>query len=140
MKTLAFTIVFTFISILGYSQETKGATLTITIDQIKNNKGHIILGLHTSETFMKADAIQQVSSEIVDGEIVASFTNVKPGTYAIMVLHDENDNANMDFESNGMPKETYGMSNNPLLMGPPQFSDAKFEISDTDLEMKINLM
>jgi uncharacterized protein (DUF2141 family) len=140
MKTLAFTIVFTFISILGYSQETKGATLTITIDQIKNNKGHIILGLHTSETFMKADAIQQVSSEIVDGEIVAYFTNVKPGTYAIMVLHDENDNANMDFESNGMPKETYGMSNNPLLMGPPQFSDAKFEISDTDLEMKINLM
>jgi uncharacterized protein (DUF2141 family) len=89
---------------------------------------------------MKADAIQQVSSEIVDGEIVAYFTNVKPGTYAIMVLHDENDNANMDFESNGMPKETYGMSNNPLLMGPPQFSDAKFEISDTDLEMKINLM
>lgn len=140
MKTLAYTIAFTLVSILGFSQETKGTTITITIDQIKNNKGHIILGLHTTETFMKADAIQKAKSEIVDGKIMASFTNVKPGTYAVMVLHDENDNGNMDFESNGMPKETYGMSNNPMLMGPPQFSDAKFEVSNKDLEFEINLM
>jgi uncharacterized protein (DUF2141 family) len=139
MKKLVFTIACTFISILGFSQETNGNTITVTIDQIKNNKGHILLGLHTTETFMKADAIQQAKSEIVDGKIIATFTNVKPGNYAVMVLHDENDNGNMDFEPNGMPKETYGMSNNPALMGPPQFSDAQFEIADKDLEFEINL-
>jgi uncharacterized protein (DUF2141 family) len=140
MKTLAFTIAFVFISILGFSQKTKGKTITVTIDQIKNDKGHIRLGLHTSETFMRAEAIQKVSSEIEDGKIVVIFTNVKPGSYAVLVMHDENDNEKMDFDPNVMPVETYGMSNNPTLMGPPQFSDAKFEVADKDLEFEISLM
>jgi len=140
MKTLAFTIAFAFISILGFGQETTGVIITVNINQIKNDDGHILLGLHTSETFMKADAIQKVKSEIKDGKITATFTNVPTGTYAIMVLHDENDNKNMDFEPNGMPQEAYGMSNNPTLYGPPQFSDAQFEVADKDLEFKISLM
>ncbi len=140
MRTLAFTIAFVFISILGFSQESQGKTITVTIEQIKNGKGHIRLGLHTSETFMRAEAVQNVSSKIKDGKIIATFTDVKPGTYAVLVMHDENDNENMDFGPNGMPLETYGISNNPTLMGPPQFSDAKFEVADKDLELKINLM
>lgn len=134
-----FTIAFTFISILGFSQETKGTTITVTIDQIKNNKGHILLGLHTTDTFMKADAIQKAKSEIKDGKIVAIFIDVQPGTYAIMALHDENDNEQMDFEPNGMPKETYAISNNPTSFGPPQFSEAKFDVTDENLELNIQL-
>lgn len=140
MKTFAFTIAFALISILGFSQDTKGVTITVNINEIKNDKGHILLGLHTADTFMKTGAFQKVKSEIKDGKIVATFTNVQPGSYAIMVVHDENDNNAMDFEPNGMPMETYGMSNNPILMGPPQFSDAKFEVADKDLDLEINLM
>lgn len=139
MKILVFTIAFTFISILGFSQETKGTTITVTIDQIKNNKGHILLGLHTTDKFMKADAIQKAKSEIKDGKIVAIFIDVQPGTYAIMALHDENDNEQMDFEPNGMPKETYAISNNPTSFGPPQFSEAKFDVTDENLELNIQL-
>jgi uncharacterized protein (DUF2141 family) len=47
-----------------------------------------------------------------------------------MVLHDKNGNNQMDFESNGMPKEAYGMSNNPMSYGPPQFSDAAIEVKE----------
>ena len=43
----------------------------------------------------------------------------------------------MDFEDNGMPKESYGMSNNPIGFGPPQFSTAKFELENKNLEMNI---
>lgn len=139
MKTLAFTFALTLISILGFSQDAKNTTITVTIDQIKNNKGHILLGLHTIDTFMKADAIQKAKSEIKDGKIVATFVDVQPGTYAIMALHDENDNAQMDFESNGMPKETYAVSNNPSSFGPPQFSDAKFVVTDEHLELNMQL-
>ncbi len=139
MKTIAFTIVFTFISVLGFSQETKGITITVSMDQIKNDKGHILLGLHTADTFMKAEAIQQAKSEIKDGKITATFNNVQPGTFAVMVLHDENDNDKMDFEANGMPKETYGTSHNPESYGPPQFSQAKFEVAEKDLELNIKL-
>lgn len=140
MKTLALTIVFTCLTILGFSQDSEGQTITVTIDQIKNDKGHVRIGLHTIDTFMRAEAINSVVSEIKDGKIVAEFSDVQPGTYAILVMHDENDNGTMDFEPSGMPLETYGMSNNPTLMGPPQFSDAEFEVADEDLDLEIKLM
>ena len=54
-----------------------------------------------------------------------------------MVLHDENDNQRMDFEDNGMPKESYGMSNNPRSFGPPIFDDAKFDVDKDDVKLSI---
>jgi uncharacterized protein (DUF2141 family) len=54
-----------------------------------------------------------------------------------MVLHDANDNKRMDYQANGMPMENYGTSNNALAMGPPQFSDAKFDVTDKDVDLTI---
>ena len=139
MKTIAFTISFTLISILGFSQETKGISITVTIENIKNDSGHVLLGLHTNETFMKTQSTHSLKSEVHDGKITATFENVQPGSYAIMVLHDENDNERMDFEANGMPAEAYGLSNNQIVYGPPQFDDAKFEVINKDLEFDISL-
>lgn len=137
MKTIAFVIGFFLLSIFGFSQE-KGITIIVTVNNIKNNNGHVTLGLHSNDTFMKANGIQNTKSQIVDGKITATFTNVAPGTYAILALHDANDNGQMDYQASGMPNESYGMSNNPTSFGPPEFSEAKFQVNDTDLEMKIN--
>ena len=43
----------------------------------------------------------------------------------------------MDFQPNGMPLENYGMSNNPMNFGPPEFDQAKFEVSDKDVTLEI---
>jgi len=43
----------------------------------------------------------------------------------------------MDFEDNGMPKESYGMSNNPIGFGPPQYATAKFNFENEAIEMNI---
>lgn len=137
MKSIAFTIAFTLFSFLGFAQGTKGITITVTIDNVKNNNGHVLLGLHSEETFMKGQGIQRAKSEIKDGKIMATFTDVPSGTYAIMALHDANDNERMDFEPSGMPSESYGMSKNPMSYGPPQFEEAKFEVSNKDLEFNI---
>ena len=69
-----------------------------------------LLALHTSETFMKAKGIKTSQSKIKDKKATITFTNVPIGDYAIVVVHDENENNQMDFEPNGMPKESYGMS------------------------------
>ena len=45
----------------------------------------------------------------------------------------------MDFNTNGMPIEDYGSSNNVMNFGPPRFSDAKFVVSDKDLTFEIKL-
>jgi uncharacterized protein (DUF2141 family) len=41
----------------------------------------------------------------------------------------------------GMPKEGYGASNNPKKkMGPPNFDEAKFQLSGTEQLVEIKLM
>ncbi len=138
MKTLSLIITLFFAITLTQAQETaNGETITVTINNITNNEGHVIMSLHSKDTFMKGDGLQSEKSKIEDGKTTITFKNVKPGTYAIMTLHDKNDNGKMDFQDNGMPKESYGMSNNPMSFGPPKFDDAKFEMGSDKLEMKI---
>ncbi len=109
------------------------------VDNIQNDIGHVLLDLHNEDTFMKGKGMQSAKSDIKDGKVTATFTNVAPGTYAILVLHDANDNSKMDFEANGMPIESYGTSNSMMSSGPPVFDDTKFEVADKDMEININL-
>lgn len=136
MKNLLLTIALVLTSAFSFSQD-EGITITVTIDNVKNDNGKVVLSLHTSETFMKGSGILNVESEIKDGKIEVTFDNVLPGEYAIMALHDENGNERMDFRENGMPLESYGMSNNVMSFGPPQYDDAKFKVEAEDIEMNI---
>lgn len=138
MKTL--TLLFAFLITVTFTnaqENQKGQTITVIIENIPNNNGLVMLSLHTENTFMKGAGIKNKQSKIIDGKITVTFKDVEPGLYAIMALHDENENKRMDFKDNGMPKESYGMSNNPMSFGPPQFSGAKFELENKDLEMNI---
>lgn len=138
MKTLTLIIALVLSVNLSNSQDNKTLrNITVTIENIVNNNGKVVLGLHTEDTFMKGQGIANAESEIVDGEITFTFKNIEAGTYAIMALHDENENKRMDFQDNGMPKESYGMSNNPMSYGPPQYATAKFELKEEDLDLKI---
>ncbi len=136
MKTLLLSIALLF-SAFTFGQDTKGISIEVTIDNVTSDEGKVILGLHTSETFMVANGIQSKESKIVDGKITVTFESVTPGTYAIIALHDKNENNRMDFETNGMPKENFGSSNNPMSYGPPQFSASKFEVENEDIKMNI---
>ena len=137
MKTLVKLIVFLFTITVSNAQETAGQTITVTVDNISNTNGKVMISLHTSETFMKGPGIQNAESKIKNGTVSVTFNNVVPGTYAIMALHDENENNRMDFEDTGMPKEAFGSSNNPMNFGPPQFVDSKFEVAQEVLDIKI---
>ncbi|WP_178984841.1 DUF2141 domain-containing protein [Winogradskyella helgolandensis] len=136
MKKLILTFALALMSIIGFSQE-GGATITITIDNVTSDKGKVLTSLHTSETFMKGKGIQNAETEIKDGKVTISFKNVLPGEYAIMTLHDANENKRMDFQDNGMPLESYGISNNVMSFGPPNYDEAKFIVEDKDLDLNI---
>ncbi|WP_299112731.1 DUF2141 domain-containing protein [uncultured Winogradskyella sp.] len=137
MKHLFLTFALTLTTLFGFSQEEKGITITVTIDNVKNDIGKVLMSLHSSETFMKGRGIQDAETEIKDGKVSITFKNVLPGEYAIMALHDENGNQRMDFRENGMPLESYGTSNNAMAFGPPQYDDAKFKVEEKNLEMII---
>ena len=63
--------------------------------------------------------------------------SVPKGEYAIICYHDENENRRMDFHENGIPKESYGTSNDVINFGPPQFDTSKFEVTEEDLNLGI---
>ncbi|NVN18638.1 DUF2141 domain-containing protein [Muricauda sp. HICW] len=137
MKTVTLALSLFLVSIVGLAQEKTGVDITITIDNITNNEGKVLAGLHTEDTFMKGPGVQNLQSEIKEGKVILTFANVAPGNYAILALHDANDNNRMDYQSNGMPKESYGMSGNDMTMGPPSFNSAKFTVGEEDMAFTI---
>lgn len=74
------------------------------------------------------------------GKVELRFTGVKPGNYAIALLHDENDNGKADRAMGMMPKEGYGFSRDaPVNMAPPRFRDAVMPIGDGTQRMTIKM-
>ncbi|MCA9667621.1 MAG: DUF2141 domain-containing protein [Myxococcales bacterium] len=78
---------------------------------------------------------------IVKGKAICRFANVKPGTYAVAVLHDENGNNKMDTNWVGMPKEGYGASRDakPGTFSGPKFKDARFRYPGGRVAMTLKL-
>lgn len=137
MKTIKLFIILLFVGFISNAQEekTEKYTVTVTIENILNDKGTILTGLHNAETFMKSKGLQNAQSKIKGKSVTVVFKDVTAGEYAIMTMHDENDNKRMDME-NGMPKENYGMSGGTSF-GPPTFGDAKFKVTDKNLDILI---
>lgn len=141
MNTLA-TILLIFSTFIISAQSetstsTEGTTITVTVP-VKNNEGSILAALYNEAQFMK-EGVQNQLGTIEDGKSVMTFTNVAPGSYAVILFHDKNNNKQMDFDTNGMPLEPYGVSNNAMSYGPPQWNEAKFEVSDKPLELEIRM-
>ncbi|NND63650.1 MAG: DUF2141 domain-containing protein [Flavobacteriaceae bacterium] len=147
MKTILFTLAFMIASLFAQAQNdamanteeiSEGTTITVTVP-VPNDEGTVIIGLYDESTFMRAAPLQGLDVEIVDGKATGTFENVAPGVYGITLFHDKNGNKNMDFEANGMPLEMYGVSNNVMSYGPPQWSDAKFEVANEPLTLDIRM-
>jgi uncharacterized protein (DUF2141 family) len=142
MKTVLVSMALSFSSLfLSAQSETEtsaeGTTITISVP-VQSTEGTILVGLYQESNFMQNPTIGAVG-EIKDGKSIVTFNNVAPGEYGITLLHDKNGNKRMDFDANGMPLERFGVSNNNMSYGPPQWSDAKFEVANSPIEMEIRL-
>lgn len=138
MKTLTLILSLILTTTIVQAQDSAEIySITVTIDNAVSDDGHMLISLHTGDTFMKGQGIQSSKNEIVDGKVTVVFNNVTPGNYAIMAFHDANDNGKMDFDTTGMPKESYGMSNNPMLFGPPTYEVAKINLVNQDMAINI---
>ena len=131
-------------SFLGFSQEAetnKTFNVVANVNNINSNDGTMYYALYTSaESMMNRKAIQRQLTTVKDGASTITFTNVEVGVYSIVVYHDVNNNKQMDFNEMGMPLEKYGVSNNATNpYGPPNFSDTKFDVIDTNLTFEIEL-
>jgi len=114
-------------------------TLTVTIRNVRNNKGTVAAALYQSDMEFMKKALQSRSVPSAKGEVQLVFENIPAGEYAISVMHDANKNGELDTNFAGIPKEGFGFSNDAFgAFGPPSFEGAKFTISNAK-EMVITL-
>lgn len=109
--------------------------ITITIDHFHNNKGQVLISLFKDGDGYPdnpAKAVRKGKTTIMaNNKAIIDFSDLPPGKYAAVVLHDENSNLKMDKNWIGLPKEGYGFSNNVMgAFGPPSFNKASFEHID----------
>jgi len=137
MKTIA--ILFSlFLCQIAFAQTETTGNIVVSVENLSSDEGKVYFALFNEDNFLKKAPIQGEVSEIKEGVAQITFSEVPSGTYAVTAYHDKNGNQQMDFESNGIPKENYGVSNNQMnLYGPPLWEDAKFEFDGSEKNLKL---
>jgi uncharacterized protein (DUF2141 family) len=116
-------------------------TVTVKISGFKGTEGVALVVLYASaETWLNIPkALQVVRTKITGPNLTVEFKGVKPGTYAVSVVHDANKNNEMDMRwlPWPKPKEGAGASNDPeTKAGPPKWDQAKFELGPQGTAVK----
>jgi uncharacterized protein (DUF2141 family) len=144
MRTLKSLSSFALVAaLIGISAHTNAATLTINITEIQKPTGKLMIKLVNSAQAYdgKAEASAKRMIEVSSKDNVSlQFADLAPGSYAVMIMHDENSNGKLDSNILGIPKEAYGFSNNPHVMRQPTFDETKFQVSDKDSTINIELL
>jgi uncharacterized protein (DUF2141 family) len=108
-------------------------TLTIAVQGVRNSRGVVGVLVFNSavgwpERF--SAALKAKSSPAQPGVTEIVIPGLPPGDYAVVVLHDENENEKLDRGLFGMPTEQWGMSNNPSYsVSAPPFDAARFRFA-----------
>jgi uncharacterized protein (DUF2141 family) len=118
--------------------------ISAEIGSLRSDRGTIFCSLYNSEDGFPMEgskAFRRAETKPRGGRATCTFPGLPAGTYAIGLLHDENDNGKMDTNFVGLPKEGYGASNDAkATFGPPKFKDAKVELGGGGvLTLKINV-
>jgi uncharacterized protein (DUF2141 family) len=101
--------------------------LTIEISGITPNRGKVYVAVYDVAEAFPIPGRQRVGQVVNpdDRHITVHFADMPPGQYAAVAFQDLNENAKLDKNFLGFPKEPYGFSNNARgTAGPPSFSQA----------------
>ena len=117
--------------------------VVITVTALRSSKGVVRACMTTrADVFPKCADDPAAHRTVVPAgeEVVIRFTEVRPGSYAIALLHDENNNGKADRAMGMMPTEGYGFSRDaPVKMAPPKFKDAVFTLGEDASRMTIRM-
>lgn len=129
-----------FLPLISWCQ----SPITLSISNFKNVKGSVLISVFSqADGFPNEEKKAQVKFKINSfhsTNITHKINGLKPGTYAISILHDENNDAICNLNALGIPSEGIGTSNNAkAVLGPPKFADAQFNYTGEALSLTIKI-
>ncbi|WP_347302539.1 DUF2141 domain-containing protein [Croceibacterium sp. TMG7-5b_MA50] len=124
----------------------RGVTVRVAVTALRNHDGVVMACMTTNEGLFPrcrgdtASYRANVPAGSAPETVTITFTDVRPGTYAIALLHDENGNGKADRAISMIPREGYGFSNDaPVRMGPPKFDAAAFTVGAQPVRQTIRM-
>jgi uncharacterized protein (DUF2141 family) len=137
-------LVFCVLATHALAAEPTDKTLRVEVAQVRNASGDVGCFLFNSaDGFpeVHAKAYQEIHAAIDANRAVCEFKNIPFGTYALVVMHDENKNGKLDKNFMGIPKEGYAASNNERpAFSAPRFKEASFVVSaDSPTTIKLQM-
>ena len=119
-----------FLTFFGGSAAALAATLSVTVDGVRNAQGKVAIAVYSgAEGFPKdpSKALRRVMAPINETSHSASavLPDLPAGAYAIAVFHDDNNSGKLETNFFGVPTKGYGFSNNPN----PKMRAARYEES-----------
>ena len=125
---------------MGQSNQT---SLQVSISGASSDAGSIrILVFSKPSGFpdQVKQAVRSISLAPKSGKANFKLTDLPPGTYAIGVIHDQDNNGKLSTNAVGYPTEKFGFSKNPkVYFGPPSFEKAAFVLGKTAVSLEIDL-
>jgi uncharacterized protein (DUF2141 family) len=108
--------------------------LTITVSGLRNDIGKVLISIYMQDP---ANSIAQAATDIEGGTAGAVFEGLPFGEYAVLAVHDENDNGQLDMTGE-IPDEGIGYSNTfDSPQGPPVYEESKFIFSADNVGISI---
>jgi len=149
IKKIWYGALFAVLAVAGLSvaasAESPCPGIHVKILDIRNSTGTVACALFESPHGFPAEFLHSATNVMIikirKSQARCDFMDIHPGTYAMVVIHDENMNGKLDTNALGIPKEGYGFSNNAKKwLGTPSFADASFSYDgeNVDLTMSLN--
>ncbi|MGI9353321.1 MAG: DUF2141 domain-containing protein [Rhizobiaceae bacterium] len=119
-----------------------GQSITLSIQGLRSSEGYVhVLVYDNVKAFDETshtDFVTYRTKSASAGELSMNLNGIRPGTYALMIHHDEN--GNNKFDSDGQtPLEGWAYSNNVGQTQTPDFVSASFAFGDTNQQQNINI-
>ena len=122
-----------------------GADLTVTVENIKQNKGKVHVVIYDASNWLDGDPDNFAGSRSVDisertddGPLVTE-VDLDPGQYGAFVYHDLNANFKFDKNFIRMPKEPYAFSGPFSKLRMPRFKDCMFVVGEEGAAITVGL-
>lgn len=129
-----------------FADSNSSGKIIVEVTGLRNNDGKALVVLYNNSNGFpgspeKNSRIKSMEGTISNNKSTVVFTEIPYGTYAVFVLHDENNNKTMDFSQRGIPKEGMAYSQNAVAKyGPPKWEEAKFELKSDEAIQKIKMI
>jgi uncharacterized protein (DUF2141 family) len=126
------------------SAQTPCPGIHVKVLNIRNSTGTVACALFESPEGFPKEFLRSATNVMVikvrKQQARCDFEDIPPGTYAVVVVHDENMNGKLDTNVFGIPTEGYGFSNDATAMlGVPSFQAASFAYDGRSLDFTLSL-